>query len=374
MNEATQRSTKDSGSAKAGTFSARAFAARSANSGMAPFSIPRRSPRPQDVQIEILFCGVCHSDLHTVRNEWEAVMPTVYPCVPGHEIVGRVVKVGSNVKKFKEGDIAAVGCMVDSCRECASCLAGEEQYCEKFMTLTYNGEDKILGGVTYGGYSDSIVVDEAYVLHVPNKLDPAGAAPLLCAGITTYSPLRHWHVGKGQKVGIVGLGGLGHMGVKFAHALGAHVVLFTTSPNKTADALRLGADEVVVSKNEAEMQKHAGSFHFILDAVSANHDINAYINLLKRDGTLTLVGAPEKPMPVSAFSFLMGRRSLAGSAIGGIRETQEMLDFCAEHGITSDTERIPIQQLDSAYDRLLKSDVKYRFVIDMASLKQSASQ
>ena len=374
MNEATQRSTKDSSSVKPGTFSARAFAARSANSGMAPFSIPRRSPRPQDVQIEILFCGVCHSDLHTVRNEWEAVMPTVYPCVPGHEIVGRVVKVGSNVKKFKEGDIAALGCMVDSCRECASCLAGEEQYCEKFMTLTYNGEDKILGGVTYGGYSDSIVVDEAYVLRVPNKLDPAGAAPLLCAGITTYSPLRHWHVGKGQKVGIVGLGGLGHMAVKFAHAFGAHVVLFTTSPNKTADALRLGADEVVVSKNEAEMQKHAGSFHFILDAVSANHDINAYINLLKRDGTLTLVGAPEKPMPVSAFSFLMGRRSLAGSAIGGIRETQEMLDFCAEHAITSDIERIPIQQLDSAYNRLLKGDVKYRFVIDMASLKPSASQ
>ena len=373
MIEATRLSTKEAHSAKPETFSARAFAARSAGSGMAPFSIPRRSPGPQDVQIEILFCGVCHSDLHQVRNEWESVMPTVYPCVPGHEIVGRVVKVGSNVKKFKEGDIAAVGCMVDSCRECASCRAGEEQYCEKFMTLTYNGEDKILGGVTYGGYSDSIVVDEAYVLRVSKNLDPAGAAPLLCAGITTYSPLRHWNVGKGQKVGIVGLGGLGHMGVKFAHALGAHVVLFTTSPNKTADALRLGADEVVVSKNEAEMQKHAGSFHFILDAVSANHDINAYINLLKRDGTLTLVGAPEKPMPVSAFSFLMGRRSLAGSAIGGIQETQEMLDFCAQHGITSDIERIPIQQLDSAFERLLKGDVKYRFVIDMVSLKQSAS-
>jgi uncharacterized zinc-type alcohol dehydrogenase-like protein len=296
-------------------------------------------------------------------------MPTVYPCVPGHEIVGRVVKVGSAVKKFKDGDIAAIGCMVDSCRVCASCRAGEEQYCENFFTLTYNGEDKLLGGVTYGGYSNSIVVDEAYVMRVSNNLNPAGAAPLLCAGITTYSPLRHWNVGKGQKVGIVGLGGLGHMGVKFAHAFGAHVVLFTTSANKTADALRLGADEVVVSKNKAEMQKHAGSFNFILDAASAEHDINAYLSLLKRDGTLTLVGAPEKPFPVSAFNFLMGRRRLAGSAIGGIRETQEMLDFCADHGITSDIEIIPIERIDQAYERLLKGDVKYRFVIDMASLQ-----
>jgi uncharacterized zinc-type alcohol dehydrogenase-like protein len=296
-------------------------------------------------------------------------MPTVYPCVPGHEIVGRVVKVGGAVKKFKEGDLAAVGCMVDSCRVCASCRAGEEQYCENFFTLTYNGEDKILGGVTYGGYSDSIVVDEAYVLRVSSKLDPAGTAPLLCAGITTYSPLRHWNVGKGQKVGIVGLGGLGHMGVKFAHAFGAHVVLFTTSASKTADALRLGADEVVISKNQAEMQKHAGSFNFILDAVSAEHDVNAYLSLLKRDGTLTLVGAPEKPFPVSAFNFLMGRRSLAGSAIGGIRETQEMLDFSADHGITADIELIRIEQINHAYERLLKSDVKYRFVIDMASLR-----
>ncbi len=374
MTKATQQTAREANVSKPQTFSARAFAARSASSGMVPFTISRRAPRPQDVQIEILFCGVCHSDLHQVRNEWEAVMPTVYPCVPGHEIIGRVVKVGSAVQKFKEGDIAAVGCMVDSCRECGSCRAGEEQYCEKFFTLTYNAEDKLLGGVTYGGYSDSIVVDEAYVLRLSKKLDPAGAAPLLCAGITTYSPLRHWNVGKGQKVGIVGLGGLGHMGVKFAHALGAHVVLFTTSPNKTADALRLGADEVVISRNETEMQKHAGSFHFILDAVSADHDINAYINLLKRDGTLTLVGAPEKPMPVSAFGFLMGRRRLAGSAIGGIRETQQMLDFCAEHGITSDIELIPIQKLNNAYERLLQSDVKYRFVIDMASLKQSSSQ
>jgi uncharacterized zinc-type alcohol dehydrogenase-like protein len=321
------------------------------------------------VQIEILYCGVCHSDLHQARNEWKDLMPTVYPCVPGHEIVGRVVKVGSAVKKFKEGDIAAVGCMVDSCRVCPSCLAGEQQYCENGFTLTYNFEDKVLGGVTYGGYSDSIVVDEAFVLRISNGLHPAGAAPLLCAGITTYSPLRHWKVVRGQKVGIVGLGGLGHMGVKFAHALGAHVVLFTTSANKVEDARRLGADEVVISKNAAEMQKHAGSFHFILDAVSADHDINAYLSLLKRDGTLTLVGAPEKPMPVAAFNFLMGRRSLAGSAIGGIPETQEMLDFCGEHGITADIELIPIQQINQAYERLLKSDVKYRFVIDMASLK-----
>src|SRR5271165_755073 len=353
----------------AATFGAKAFAARSASSGLAPYGFERRSPRPEDVQIEILYCGVCHSDLHQTRDEWQMVMPTVYPCVPGHEIVGRVVKVGRDVKKLKEGDIAAVGCMVDSCRICESCLAGEEQYCVNGMTLTYNGEDKILGGVTYGGYSDSIVVDEAYVLRVPNKLDPAGAAPLLCAGITTYSPLRHWNVGKGQKVGIVGLGGLGHMGVKFAHAFGAHTVLFTTSPNKTADARRLGADEVVVSRNAEEMQKHAGSFDFILDCVSAEHDLNTYLQLLKRDGTMTLVGAPEKPAPIAAFNLIMGRRRLAGSAIGGIRETQEMLDFCADHGITSDIERIPIQQINQAYERLLKGDVKYRFVIDMASLK-----
>jgi uncharacterized zinc-type alcohol dehydrogenase-like protein len=351
------------------TFAAKAYAAHSLGTPLAPFTVPRRSPRAQDVQIEILYCGVCHSDLHQVRDEWKEVMPTVYPCVPGHEIVGRVVKVGSAVKKLKEGDIAAVGCLVDSCRVCASCRAGEEQYCETGFILTYNGEDKILGGVTYGGYSESIVVDQAYVLRVPNQLDPAGTAPLLCAGITTYSPLRHWKVGKGQKVGIVGLGGLGHMGVKFAHAFGAHVVLFTTSPNKAADAVRLGADEVVISKNEAEMQKHAGSFNFILDAVSANHDINAYLSLLKRDGTLTLVGAPEKPLSVMSFSFLIKRRQLAGSVIGGLPETQEMLDFCGEHGITADIELIQMQQINEAYERLLKSDVKYRFVIDMASLK-----
>jgi uncharacterized zinc-type alcohol dehydrogenase-like protein len=354
---------------KVQTYPAKAYAAQSASSGLAPFTLQRRSPRAEDVEIEILYCGVCHSDLHQVRNQWKEVMPTTYPCVPGHEIVGRVVKAGSAVKKFKEGDIAAVGCMVDSCRVCANCRAGEEQYCEQGLTLTYNGQDKILGGVTYGGYSESIVVDEAYVLRVSNKLDPAGTAPLLCAGITTYSPLRHWKVRKGQKVGIVGLGGLGHMAVKFAHAFGAHVVLFTTSPNKAADAVRLGADEVVVSKNEAEMRKHAGSFNFILDAVSAEHDLNAYLQLLKLDGTMTLVGVPEKPAPIAAFNLIMKRRSLAGSAIGGIRETQEMLDFCAERGITADVEMIRIQQVNEAYERLLKGDVKYRFVIDNASLQ-----
>lgn len=351
------------------TFSAKVYSAQSANSALAPGSIQRRAPRPQDIQIEILYCGICHSDLHTVRNEWVSVMPTVYPCVPGHEIVGRVVKTGSAVKKFKEGDIAAVGCMVDSCGKCPGCLAGEEQFCEAPATFTYNSEDKHIGGVTYGGYSQSIVVTEAFALKVPKQLNLAATAPLLCAGITTYSPLRHWSVKKGQKVGIVGLGGLGHMGLKFAHAFGANVVLFTTSPNKTEDALRLGANEVVVSKNEAEMQKHLASFDFILDTVSAEHDLNAYIDLLKRDGTLTLVGAPPTPSPVQGFGLLFKRRQLAGSIIGGIRETQEMLDFCAEHGITSDIELIRIQQINEAYERLLKSDVKYRFVIDMASLK-----
>ena len=351
------------------TFTTKAYAAQSATSELAPSNIPRREPLPEDVQIEILYCGVCHSDLHTVRGEWDNFMPTVYPCVPGHEIVGRVVKTGSAVKKFKEGDLAAVGCMVDSDRVCESCREGLEQYCEKGSTYTYNSEDKMLGGVTYGGYSGSIVVDENFVLKVSDKVDLAATAPLLCAGITTYSPLRHWNVRKGQKVGIVGLGGLGHMGLKFANAFGAHVVLFTTSANKIADALRLGAHEVVVSKNAEEMQKHANSFDFILDTVSAEHDINALLFLLKRDGTLTLVGAPPEPLPVAAFRLIAGRHSLAGSGIGGIRETQEMLDFCAERGITSDIEMIPIQKINQAYERLLKSDVKYRFVIDMKSLK-----
>jgi uncharacterized zinc-type alcohol dehydrogenase-like protein len=347
---------------------AKAYAANSATSPLASTTINRRDTAEQDVQIEILYCGICHSDLHQVRDEWKEVMPTVYPCVPGHEIVGRVTKVGSAVTKFKAGDLAAVGCMVDSDRTCPECKAGLEQFCPNF-TLTYNFPDKHLGGVTYGGYSDSIVVDQRFVLRVPSSLKLAGAAPLLCAGITTYSPMRHWGVTKGKKVGVVGLGGLGHMGVKFAHALGAQVVVFTTSPKKKEDALRLGADEVVVSRNADEMQKHAGSFDFILDAVSADHDINAYLALLRRDGHLTLVGAPEKPLAVSAFNLIMGRRSLSGSPIGGIAETQEMLDFCGQHNITSDVEVIPMQKVNEAYERLLKSDVKYRFSIDMASLK-----
>jgi len=368
MSEAARRvPEKDSG--KPGIYSAKAYAAANATQPFEPFTISRRDPQPEDVQIEILFCGVCHSDLHLVRNEWEASMPATYPVVPGHEIVGRVVKVGSGVKKFKEGDLAAVGCMVDSCRKCASCRDGEEQYCEVGMTLTYNSPDKYLGGVTYGGYSESIVVDEAYTLRISGKVDLAGTAPLLCAGITTYSPLRYWKVGPGKKVGIVGLGGLGHMGVKFAHSFGAHVVLFTTSAGKAADARRLGADEVVMSKNPAEMQKHAMSFDFILDAVSAEHDLNAYLQLLKRNGVMTLVGAPSRGLPVNAFNLIMGRHQLAGSGIGGIRETQEMLDYCAEHGITSDVERIPIQNIDAAYDRMLKGDVRYRFVIDIDSLR-----
>jgi len=350
------------------TDSVKSYSARSATSALAPDTIKRREPRPQDVQIEILYCGVCHSDLHQVRDEWREALPTVYPCVPGHEIVGRVTRVGKAVKKFKEGDLAAVGCLVDSDRVCENCRAGLEQYCESVPTFTYNSEDKALGGVTYGGYSSSIVVDEAFVLKVSNKVDLAATAPLLCAGITTYSPMRHWKFGKGQKVGIVGLGGLGHMGVKIAHALGAHVVLFTTSPNKAADARRLGADEVVVSNHADDMLKHAGSFQFILDAVSAEHDLNPYLALLKRDGTLVMVGAPSKPLPVSAFNLIMGRHSLAGSGIGGIQETQEMLDFCADHGLTADIELIKIQQINQAYERLLKGDVKYRFVIDMKSL------
>jgi uncharacterized zinc-type alcohol dehydrogenase-like protein len=347
----------------------KAYAAKSATAPLAPHTITRRDPLPTDVQIDILYCGVCHSDLHQVRDEWHDAAPTVYPCVPGHEIVGRVTKVGKDVTKFKAGDLAAVGCMVESCRTCSSCKQGLENYCLSFPTLTYNGHDKHSGGMTYGGYSDRIVVDEAFTLRVSDKLDLAATAPLLCAGITTYSPLRHWKVGKGQKVGVVGLGGLGHMGVKFAHAFGAHTVLFTTSPGKIEDGKRLGADEVVVSKNADEMKKHTGSFDFILDCVSADHDINSYLQLIKLDGTLCLVGAPEKPLPVAAFNMLMPRKQFAGSGIGGIAETQEMLDFCAERGITSDVEMIPIQKINDAYERLVKGDVKYRFVIDMASLK-----
>ncbi len=346
----------------------KAYSAASSKSAISSTTIQRREPTEHDVQIEILYCGICHSDLHQARNEWSEVMPTVYPCVPGHEIVGRVTKAGSAVSKFKTGDLVGVGCMVDSDRTCPECLAGQEQFCPNF-TLTYNFPDKHLGGVTYGGYSESIVVDQRFVLRIPSNLSLAGAAPLLCAGITTYSPMRHWGVTKDKKVGVVGLGGLGHMGVKIAHALGAHVVVFTTSPKKKDDALRLGANEVVISRNADEMQKHEGSFDFILDAVSADHDINAYINLLRRDGNLTMVGAPEKPLSLSVFGLIMKRRSLSGSPIGGIPETQEMLDFCGKHNITADVEVIPIQKINEAYDRLLKQDVKYRFSIDMASLR-----
>jgi uncharacterized zinc-type alcohol dehydrogenase-like protein len=349
-------------------YKAKAYSVKSATSSFGSTTIERRDPTEHDVQIEILFCGICHSDLHQARNEWSGAMPTVYPCIPGHEIVGRVTKVGSAVTRFKPGDLAAVGCMVDSDGTCPECKAGLEQFCPNFI-LTYNFPDKHLGGVTYGGYSDSIVVKEHFVLRVPTNLDLAGAAPLLCAGITTYSPMRHWGVTKGKKVGVVGLGGLGHMAVKFSHALGAHTVVFTTSSKKKDDAVRLGADEVVLSRDANEMAKHAGSFDFILDAVAAEHDINAYINMLRRDGNLTMVGAPEKPLPVSVFGLLFRRRSFSGSIIGGIAETQEMLDFCSKHNITADVEVIPIQKVNEAYDRLLKSDVKYRFSIDMASLK-----
>lgn len=349
-------------------FHAKAYAAASATSPLASTKIPRREPTEHDVQIDILFCGICHSDLHQVRNEWSGMMPTVYPCVPGHEIVGRVTKIGSAVKNFKVGDLAAVGCLVDSDGDCPECKAGFEQFCSH-ATFTYNAPDQHLGGVTYGGYSDSIVVNDRFALRVPANLDLAGTAPLLCAGITTYSPLRHWGVTAGKKVGVVGLGGLGHMGVKFAHALGAHVVVFTTSPGKVDDALRLGANEVVISKDANAMAKHAGSFDFILDAVAAPHDINAYINMLRRDGNITMVGAPEQPLPVGVFGLLFRRRSFSGSLIGGIAETQEMLDFCSRHNITSDVEVIPIQKVNEAYERLLRSDVKYRFSIDMASLK-----
>jgi uncharacterized zinc-type alcohol dehydrogenase-like protein len=350
-------------------FHAKAYSAASATSPLASATIARRDPSEHDVQIDIDFCGVCHSDLHTVRDEWNAFVPTVYPCVPGHEIVGRVARVGAAVKKFKKGDLVGVGCVVDSDRTCSECKDGLEQLCPN-MVLTYNSPDKHLGGVTFGGYSESIVVDERFVLRIPTNLSPSAAAPLLCAGITTYSPLRRRGVGKGQKVGIVGLGGLGHMGVKFARALGAHVVVFTTSPGKREDALRLGAHETVVSKDANAMAKHANSFDTILDTVSAEHDVNAYLQLLRRDGNLTLVGAPPKPVAVAAFNLIMGRRSLSGSPIGGLPETQEMLDFCGKHEVVSDVEVIPIQKINEAYERLMKSDVKYRFSIDMSSVRR----
>ncbi len=349
----------------------RAFSATAPKARLAAGSIERRDVGANDVEIDILFCGVCHSDLHTARNEW-AAWPTVYPCVPGHEIVGRVTKVGAKVSGFKAGDLAAVGCMVDSCRKCASCKEGLEQYCDTGGTVfTYNSPDPHkTAPATYGGYSERIVVNEHFVLHVPGKLDPAATAPLLCAGITLYSPLRHWGAGVGKKVGIVGLGGLGHMGVKFADAFGAHTVLFTTSPSKVEDGKRLGADEVVISKDADQMKRHERSFDLIVNTVAVAHNLDPFIGLLKRDGALVLVGAPEHPHPSpSVFSLLTARRSLAGSGIGGIPETQEMLNFCADQGIVSDIELIPIQGINEAYERMIKGDVKYRFVIDMKSLK-----
>lgn len=344
----------------------RAYAARDAKSPLAPFQFERREPGARDVQLEILYCGICHTDLHQARNEWGGSM---YPMVPGHEIVGRVVRTGSGVKKFKVGDLAGVGCMVDSCRSCESCKEGLEQYCEAGNIPTYNGREKDGKTLTQGGYSEAIVVDEDFVLKIPANLDPAKAAPLLCAGITTYSPLKQWKVGPGQRVGVVGLGGLGHMGVKLARAMGAHVIVFSHTDKKKQDALRLGAHEVVVSSNRDEMAAHRGKLDFILDTVSAQHDLNAYLRLLRRDGHLVLVGGPEKPLEVQAFALIARRRSFSGSMIGGIQETQEMLDFCGQHGIASDIELIPIQQVNEAYERMLKGDVRYRFVIDLKSLR-----
>lgn len=344
-----------------------AYAAHDAKSALVPFDYTPRTLRDHDVQINVLFCGVCHSDLHQARNEWSN---TIFPVVPGHEIVGRVSAVGNHVSRYQVGDLVGVGCMVDSCRSCPSCEEGLEQYCDNGFTGTYNGQDRQTGAITYGGYSTAMTVDQDFVLRVPENLDPAGVAPLLCAGITTYSPLRQWGAGPGKKVGIVGLGGLGHMGVKLARAMGAHVVLFTTSESKVEDAKRLGAHEVVISRDPEQMAQHTNSFDFILNTVAAQHDLNPFLNLLRRDGTLTLVGAPEHDHPSpQVFNLIMKRRRLAGSLIGGIAETQEMLDFCGQHGITSDIELIPMQQINQAYERMLKSDVKYRFVVDINSLR-----
>lgn len=345
------------------------YAAKEATTPLAPFNFERRELRPEDIQIEILFCGVCHSDLHTARNEWKN---TIYPNVPGHEIIGKILQVGKNVKSFKKDEIVAVGCMVDSCGSCPSCQESLEQYCEEGATFTYNGRDRLDKSVTYGGYSTQIIVDQKFVLRIPKEFkekDLPGVAPLLCAGITTYSPLKHWKVGKGSRVGVVGLGGLGHMAIKIAHAMGAHVVLFTTSSSKIQDAKKLGANEVVISKNPNEMKAHANSFDFIINTVAAPHNLDPFIALLKREGTMCLVGAPASPHPSpSVEQLIFKRRTIAGSLIGGLKETQEMLDFCGKHHITADVEMIPIQKINEAYERMLKSDVKYRFVIDIASL------
>ena len=346
------------------------YAAYAANQPLRPFSFERREPGETDVQLEILFCGVCHSDLHIARNEWGR---TLYPCVPGHEIVGRVVQTGQKVKKFEEGDLAAVGCLVDSDRTCPNCQADLEQFCESGATLTYNSTDRHTGGVTYGGYSKSIVVDQDFVLRLPPELDPASAAPLLCAGITTYSPLRKWKIGNGYKVGVIGLGGLGHMALKFARSFGAEVTLFTTSEAKRKDARRLGAHEVVLSNDGSAMEERTKRYDFVLDTVSASHDLHPYLDLLKRDGVLVLVGIPAEALPINPFRLIVPRRQLAGSLIGGIKETQEMLDFCADRGITCEIERIAIHQINEAYERMLRKDVRYRFVIDMASLDSPLS-
>ena len=345
----------------------KAYGTQAADAPLKPMNIERRGILPNDVEIEILYCGICHSDLHAAKNDWGF---TTYPIVPGHEIVGKITSVGDAVTKFKVGELAGIGCIVDSCRECEYCKQDLEQFCEPGNTIVFGSPDKISGGQTSGGYTESIVVDENYVLSVPEKLDPAAASPLLCGGITTYSPLKHWKVGPGQKVGIVGIGGLGHLAIKIAKAMGAQVVVFTTSPSKVEDAKNLGADEAVLSTDTQQMKSHSKSFNLILDTVSASHDANAYLNLLTVDGTLVLVGAPAEPLPIKSFSLIMGRRSFAGSNIGGIAETQEMLDFCAEHNITADIEMIDIQQINEAYKRLEKGDVRYRFVVDMASLKK----
>lgn len=343
----------------------KAYAAQSATLPLAPWNLERREPKPHDVEIEIIYCGVCHSDLHTVRNEWGG---TLYPCVPGHEIVGRVTRVGGDVKKFKAGDLAAIGCMVDSCRECDNCKKGLEQYCKKGMVGTYNGKEKDRSGYTFGGYSKSIVAHEDFVLTISDKLPLEGVAPLLCAGITTFSPLRHWKVGKGDKVGILGLGGLGHMGVKLAASFGAEVTMLSHSPSKEADAKRLGAHKFILTSDEQQARSVNNYFDFILDTVSAEHDYNMYLSMLNTNGKMVCVGAPPTPAQVPAFNLIFQRRSLAGSLIGGIPETQEMLDYCAEHNIVSDVEVINIKDINDAYERMLKGDVRYRFVIDMATL------
>ena len=344
----------------------KAYGAQASDANLEALDIERREITADDVKIEIDYCGVCHSDIHQVRNDWKN---SKYPVVPGHEIIGRVTQVGKNVSNFKEGDLVGVGCMVDSCQECDSCKEDLEQFCENGATLTYNSKDEHLGGHTFGGYSEQIVVDKEFVLKVPENIDAKAAAPLLCAGITTYSPLRHWNVKKGDKIGVIGLGGPGHMGVKFAHAIGAHVVMITTSPSKSEDAKKLGADEVLISKNEEDMKKQAGTFDFLLNTVPVGHDMNPYIALLKRDATMVLVGAIEPLDPVHGGGLIGGRKRIAGSVIGGIKETQEMLDFCGEHNIVSDIEMIDMQNINEAFDRVVKSDVKYRFVIDMKSLK-----